>query len=78
MLLSDTANTPSAQAEVHAPCRFCRAERKTLYEVPSEKLKVPLITYADFEKALSKAHSSVGHEELQRFVSWTEEFGQEG
>ena len=50
----------------------------TLYDVPPEKLLVPLITYDDFLKALNKAHSSVGAEELLRFVSWTEEFGQEG
>ena len=50
----------------------------TLYDVPSDKLVVPQITYTDFQKALSKAHSSVGSDELQRFVSWTEEFGQEG
>lgn len=50
----------------------------TLYDVPPENLVVPLIVYSDFEKALGKAHSSVGTDELSRFVSWTEEFGQEG
>ncbi len=32
----------------------------------------------DFEKALQRAHSSVGADELTRFIQWTEEFGQEG
>jgi hypothetical protein len=64
--------------QLTAPCARCGAERKTLYDVPSEKLKVPLIIFDDFTKALNKAHSSVGTDELQRFVSWTEEFGQEG
>jgi vacuolar protein-sorting-associated protein 4 len=59
-------------------CRSCGAVRMSLYAVPSEKLVVPVITYADFEKALTRTHSSVGVDELQRFVSWTEEFGQEG
>lgn len=59
-------------------CRACHSERMTLYEVPSEKLIVPLITARDFEKALRRAHSSVGPDELQQFVKWTEEFGQEG
>lgn len=59
-------------------CRYCGARRMTLYDVPSENLVVPLIVYGDFEKALRKAHSSVGADELSRFVSWTEEFGQEG
>ena len=59
-------------------CKYCHSERMTLYDVPTEKLLVPLITYDDFLKALNKAHSSVGAEELLRFVSWTEEFGQDG
>lgn len=59
-------------------CRFCGAIRMSLYDVPPEKLIVPLIVFADFEKALKKAHSSVGADELSRFISWTEEFGQEG
>lgn len=49
-----------------------------LYDVPPERLLVPLITYDDFIKALNKAHSSVGADELLKFVSWTKEFGQEG
>jgi vacuolar protein-sorting-associated protein 4 len=56
----------------------CKAERMTLYDIPSEKLVVPLITFHDFEKALRRAHSSIGPDELLRFVKWTEEFGQEG
>lgn len=59
-------------------CRYCGARRMTLYDVPSEHLVVPLIVFADFEKALRKAHSSVGADELNRFVTWTAEFGQEG
>eukprot|EP01038_Epipyxis_sp_PR26KG_P007289 gene7289-9931_t len=62
----------------NAICERCGSERMSLYDVPSDKLIVPLIIYSDFEKALKKAHSSVGADELQRFVSWTEEFGQEG
>lgn len=59
-------------------CASCGAEKMTLYDVPGEALKVPLIEYQDFLTALKKAHSSVGADELDRFVSWTEEFGQEG
>jgi hypothetical protein len=39
---------------------------------------VPVVTFSDFERALTRAHSSVGTDELQRFVEWTAEFGQEG
>ena len=41
-------------------CRYCGAERMSLYDVPSEKLVVPIVVYKDFEKALKRAHSSVG------------------
>ncbi len=59
-------------------CPHCRAERMSLYDVPSERLAVPLVAFNDFQRALKKAHSSVGTDELARFVQWTEEFGQEG
>eukprot|EP01035_Chromulina_nebulosa_P034016 gene34016-45588_t len=69
-------NAPYAReaANNDTTCSRCHAKRLTLYEVPPEKLTVPLIIYADFEKALNRAHSSVGVDELQRFVSWTSEF----
>ena len=60
------------------PCPSCRAERKSLYDIPTEKLLVPAIVYPDFEKALRRSHSSVAPEELERFTKWTEDFGQEG
>ncbi len=59
-------------------CQSCGAERLTLYDIPSEKLVAPLITFHDFEKALRRSHSSVSPDELQQFEKWTEEFGQEG
>lgn len=63
---------------VSTTCGTCGAIRMSLYDVPGDKLRVPLVQYKDFEKALKKAHSSVGQDELERFVSWTEEFGEEG
>jgi vacuolar protein-sorting-associated protein 4 len=59
-------------------CGFCGAIRMGLYDVPGDKLSVPLVSFNDFEKALKKAHSSVGADELDHFIKWTEEFGQEG
>jgi vacuolar protein-sorting-associated protein 4 len=50
----------------------------TLYEVPTEKLKVPDVSFDDFQKALARSGSSVSPDELLRFVQWTKEFGQEG
>ena len=57
-------------------CRHCGAVRTTLYNIESNALVVPLISAEDFSRALGKAHSSVGVDELQRFIDWTEEFGQ--
>lgn len=59
-------------------CTRCGAVRMTLYEIATDQLAVPAITFRDFQKAMSRAHSSVGADELTRFVTWTEEFGQDG
>ena len=67
-----------APPSISTQCTHCGAMRMSLYDVPGEKLKVPVIDYEDFLKALKRAHSSVGTDELERFVTWTEEFGQEG
>jgi vacuolar protein-sorting-associated protein 4 len=61
-----------------AKCSDCHAVRMNLYDVPSEKLEVPTITFQDFVGALSKAHASVGNDELGQYESWTQEFGQDG
>ena len=59
-------------------CAKCGAVRITLYEVPSDELKVPDVTVVDFEHILSKSRKTVAEEELDQFVQWTHEFGQEG
>ena len=72
-------NTNAAsQASSLSQCPHCHAIRMTLYDVESDKLVVPVVTYRDFQKALTRAHSSVGADELNKFVTWTEEFGQDG
>lgn len=59
-------------------CTRCGAVRMSLLDVPSHQLLVPDVGARDFEVAMGRAHSSVGTDELQRFVDWTAEFGQEG
>jgi vacuolar protein-sorting-associated protein 4 len=71
-----STNHPSTYQRV--PCKRCGAMRTTLYEIPPEKLQVPVVTVQDFDKALRRTHGSVAASELERFVKWTEEFGQEG
>lgn len=61
-----------------ARCSRCNAIRMSLYEIETEKLVVPVICFDDFQKALARTHSSVGADELDEFVKWTSEFGQEG
>lgn len=77
MLLSDEMRG-SKLYTTEKVCGYCRAVRMSLFDVPSEKLVVPVVMFQDFEKALTRAHSSVGVDELQRFVKWTEDFGQDG
>jgi vacuolar protein-sorting-associated protein 4 len=71
-------STSDPNTYMKIPCKRCGAVRVSLYDIPTEKLQVPPVIYSDFEKALSRAHSSVAQSELQRFVKWTEEFGEEG
>ncbi|CAM9789744.1 unnamed protein product [Chrysoparadoxa australica] len=71
-LSSDPANTK------YPPCQRCHALRMTLYEVASDKLKVPDVSFADFLRALERSGSSVSADELTRFTDWTAEFGIEG
>jgi len=59
-------------------CKKCKAVRMQLWDVPGDKLKVPDIGYNDFVKALKHSCASVSQEELERFVEWTNKFGQEG
>ena len=61
-----------------ADCLKCGAKRMTLYDVPSEQLKVPDVSVEDFEHIVNKSRKTVAEEELDQFVEWTREFGQEG
>ena len=73
-----STNPGGVEAMKGARCEHCGAIRIGLYDVPSEALQVPPIVFSDFTKALSRAHSSVGADELERFVEWTAEYGQDG
>jgi len=59
-------------------CQRCGAKRMQLWDVPPDKLKVPVVTYKDFEKTMRHSVSSVSEDELLRFVDWTKKFGQDG
>lgn len=68
----------SKPAPRHVPCRSCGAERKSLYDLEQDQLSVPDVSADDFRRVLEHATSSVAADELERFVKWTAEFGEEG
>lgn len=49
-----------------------------LVDIPSNKLLPPIVTREDFEKALLTSKPSVSQDDLEQYVKWTKEFGQEG
>ena len=59
-------------------CVRCGAKRMQLWDVPPDKLKVPVVEYRDFEKVMRHSCTTVSETELQRFVEWTKMFGQDG
>jgi len=71
-------NLSSAPAPKFKPCDACHAERRSLMEVPSDLLKVPVLTMDDFRDIVHKSKPSVGPGDLEEFVKWTAEFGEEG
>jgi len=73
-----STNSAAAAGAASAPCPVCGATRMSLYDVPSEELLVPVVSKAMFDGVLDRARKSVDQSELQKFVDWTAEFGQEG
>lgn len=61
------------------PCQYCGSIRMTMYDMPSPELMLPpVVSASDFERSLERIKKTVAEEELGRFISWAEEFGQEG
>ncbi|RLN99982.1 hypothetical protein DYB28_014875, partial [Aphanomyces astaci] len=66
-----------------APCPRCGSYRMRLYDLPDrgfkdDQLKPPMVSMTNFNKVLEHSISSVAPEELNQFIKWTTEFGQEG
>ena len=68
----------SDPADKDYTCSRCGAKRMALWDVPPDKLRVPVVTYKDFEKVMRHSCSTVSDDELLRFVEWTKLFGQDG
>lgn len=50
----------------------------TFNDVSKEEMLPPSVTLRDFEIALSESHPTVGREEAEKQIEWTNEFGSEG
>lgn len=57
------------------PCTECGLVRMNLYDIDNDKLRVPDITFADFQKAMACVNASVAPDELGEFETWTKSFG---
>lgn len=53
-------------------------QEMTWMDVEGSKLLEPQITYRDFEKSLKQLKPSVGPDDIQKHIKFTEDFGQEG
>ena len=66
--------------DLYTPCapRDSGAKEMSWMEVPGDKLLEPPITYMDFLKALEHTRPTVNDKDLEQFVKFTADFGQEG
>ena len=49
-----------------------------LYALPDRSLELPKVSLDDFLKSMKRSKASVSPEDLQDFVDWTKQFGEEG
>ena len=63
--------------EKNKTCKKCGALRMALWDVPSDKLRAPMVKLKDFETTLKHSFSSVSADELKRFQDWTKQFGKD-
>ena len=73
-----TPDLVGAPAPRRVPCRYCGAERVTLYDLASDELKVPDVSMEDCCVVLTKSTTSVAQRELKKYTDFTAEFGSEG
>lgn len=81
--LADPACSRCPMALTGAPvsgavCGSCGARRCTLFDLRTEELSVPPVSYEDFEVVLTRTKATVAARELARFEEFTREFGSSG
>ena len=69
-----------AGSNMLTPCSISDsgAMEMTCDEVPDDRLISPPVTMEDFQRVIRRSRSSVGQDELQKYVKWTEDFGRDG
>ena len=70
----------NAHSDMLTPCSISDsgAMEMTCDEVPDDRLISPPVTVEDFQRVIRRSSSSVGQDELQKYVKWTEDFGRDG
>ncbi len=71
---------PSQITPHYTPCSpgDPKAEEKSWTNIGSDELLEPELVYNDFQRAASTVRPSVNASDLEKYVNWTAEFGQEG
>jgi vacuolar protein-sorting-associated protein 4 len=59
-------------------CNACGSKRMSLWDVPPEKLRAPMVRLEDFATVMRHSFSTVSDDELARYTEWTKMFGQDG
>ncbi|KAJ3122716.1 Vacuolar protein sorting-associated protein 4, partial [Nowakowskiella sp. JEL0407] len=79
-VIAPSRDNPSEMREYFTPCSpgDPAAIEKTWSEVEGDELMEPPLTVSDFVKALANGRKSVNESEVQKYVEWTNDFGQDG
>ena len=66
--------------DLNTPCgpRDSGAKEMSWMDIPGDKLLEPAITVSDFMKSLEHTRPTVNQSDLEQFIKFTEDFGQEG
>lgn len=63
--------TPEVLKELHRK----KQEGASEEELQAHEKSALVVTWSDFQTALENVSKSVGHDQLEKFVKWEEEFG---
>jgi vacuolar protein-sorting-associated protein 4 len=70
----DLSGSPS----IGKTCGTCGAQCKNMYELDDDTLVVPPVDMGDVRSSVGTMHKSVAEHEMERYDTWTTEYGQDG